>query len=735
MRDLKQQQEPKLLSSLTAGQMNVMALQLALTVILVIVCVAPASMFTFKQFEENRHDLLTEAQILARFVDAEYQKANGNLQQTKAQIEKFSTLILRSSTAASVRTNSGEIIFDRNADVRWPQITSVSYSSLGPVELTSSINHRLLPILTFVSLALATLGTGLYVLHRRIVPGWRRSQVAEQEVKQRFTDIASVSSDWFWELDTSLKFRFNTCPAIGSTRRENLIGKTLWDIPDLAPKVSWTRVKSTLANEDFLVLHYQVTHGQHTYWHEIKGRPFYDNAGNFKGYRGAGKDITLRQQHEEKLEKLAYCDALTGLCNLNGMCKKYGTLSEHQSSCLLVLLDLSGTRYLNSTFGFELGNAYIVAAANTLLDRLQNTGVVYGLSHPGSDKLAFMTDASFEQICKKLKRLQNSMVSAGTHQLHLQFCAGVALFSQHQDIHSVLQNCELALLEAKRNGRGSVIFQDEAMLHRSLENAELLNHISSGIENDEFFLVFQPKYDLNTEQPESAEALIRWQHANDLIMPGRFIPLLEQVNMMLEIDRWVIHEACKTLRNWLDKGLMPMQVSINLSSQSLDDKDLIRYLIGTAAEYRVSPTLLEIELTEYKSLSKLEHTFENLTLLHTAGFALAIDDYGTGHSNLELLSRLPIDHLKIDQVFVKQGFNSIRDSKILQNVVQLGLITDVKITAEGVETAEQRDRLRDMGCHYAQGYFYSKPINEEQFRELLSPITAHDLTERWTQQT
>lgn len=713
-----------MLTNVKAAGPNFTKLKWALTAVLCLVCVVPASMFTVRQFQEYRVVLADEARALSHLL--EILASNNELRGSRLdeRVSEYASAIFSPDVSVKV-TTPGRVLYDRSLDIPLPKVSYDLKFTEGWIFLEGSIKHRVVPILTFISIALLTLGSGLFILHRRIAPGWYQTQAQERLQRERLSDIASVASDWFWELDSDLRLSLGNFPAIGSFGTGSFIGRSFWEISEINPKVDWERIERSMINREFVVFHYSFKVGEYEYWHELKGKPVFDSENRFKGYRGAGKDITLREQNHSKLERLAYEDELTGLKNLNGLMRYYGQGSSKFQTTYAVLIDLSGTRGVNSVFGVDVGNEYIAAAANLFNERLTNAG--FGLTRLHTDKLLFLTHFAPELIEAHLSRIQGARVYCADNEMSVQFRAGASIFSDHVSLKSAIQLCELALLEAKQRSHFELVLGKEKLLESSAANSELLTAVDTALLQDQFYLVYQPKFDLQSEQPVSAEALIRWKQGDKEIYPDQFIPLLEQVNRIEEIDRWVVKAVCRQIRSWIDEGLKPLPVAINLSASFVENSDLAHYILGALSENKIPARFIEVELTEYESIRSTDKAIYQLNCLRDAGVNIAIDDYGTGHSNLHLLSVLPVDHLKIDRLFVMRSMETERDMAILSNVVNLGLSIGSKVIAEGIETVEQKELLKECGCNLAQGYLFSKPLLETKYRNLLQPLKPSDL--------
>jgi EAL domain-containing protein (putative c-di-GMP-specific phosphodiesterase class I) len=274
--------------------------------------------------------------------------------------------------------------------------------------------------------------------------------------------------------------------------------------------------------------------------------------------------------------------------------------------------------------------------------------------------------------------------------------------------------------QAKSAGRGTMLQVEPGLIQQLQRNAFVCHQLDQAIRDEQLFFHYQPKFAALSRLPVSAEALLRWKLDGQFISPGIFIPLAEQSHLMAQLDRLVIKQACRQIRTWLDNGWQVMPISINLSARHLVDDSTIAYIFEKVGEFDIPAQLLEIEVTEYSLIEDETHTAENMHRLIKAGIGIAIDDYGTGHSNLATVLSLPVQNLKIDQSFIRKGMSSAKGRAILENILQLAKSLQVTTTAEGVETEEQLAFLQASGCEYIQGYLLSKPLPLAEFELVMT---------------
>lgn len=430
-------------------------------------------------------------------------------------------------------------------------------------------------------------------------------------------------------------------------------------------------------------------------------------------YTAFVKDNSEQFAYRRSIEKLAYYDELTGLLNLTGFKRQLG---QDNSNGQLLLVNIDSIRTVNDSLGFAAGDELIKACASLLAQLPLHQSIVCRLS--GGEFLLRCTDSPLV-LRQQLPAFLSQEIAFDRRRYQLSYCCSFVSFMPMDDLDDKHRQLELAMRQAKQKGRASLIEVDVQWTEQIQRNALLSHQLEEAIRQNELFFVFQPKFNAQTCQPASAEALIRWINRGQFVSPAMFIPLAEQSHLMPALDRLVIDRACRTIRQWLDRGLTVLPISINLSAKYLCEEKTIATIFEKVGEFDIPPHLLEIEVTEYSFINEFELTTANMLRLQKAGISIAIDDYGTGHSNLEAVLSLPVQHLKIDQSFIRVGMSSDKGRAILENILQLAQSLHIITTAEGVETQEQLDYLATAGCDYIQGYLLSKPLPQAEFEHLL----------------
>jgi EAL domain-containing protein (putative c-di-GMP-specific phosphodiesterase class I) len=307
------------------------------------------------------------------------------------------------------------------------------------------------------------------------------------------------------------------------------------------------------------------------------------------------------------------------------------------------------------------------------------------------------------------------------HQLHVTTSIGVSVYPEDGgDAATLIKNADTAMYQAKENGRQSYRFFRPAMSVPAVERQDVEESLRRALERREFALHYQPKINLRSGEITGAEALLRWAHpSRGLLLPAEFIPVAEDCGLILAIGNWVLREACKQARAWLEAGLPLPSMALNISEMEFRDEHFLAGVFATLEDTGLNPKCLELELTEGVLMKRVEGTKSILRALKVKGVQVAIDDFGTGYSSLGYLAKFPIDALKIDLSFVRQITDAPEETSIVRAVISMGRSLNLRVVAEGVETQQQLAFLQAHQCEEAQGYFFSRPVVADQFAILL----------------
>uniref|UniRef100_UPI00258F73A2 putative bifunctional diguanylate cyclase/phosphodiesterase n=1 Tax=uncultured Massilia sp. TaxID=169973 RepID=UPI00258F73A2 len=559
-----------------------------------------------------------------------------------------------------------------------------------------------------------------------------RAERALQQSEQRFRQLVSMSSDWYWEQDRELRFTMVTG---GFTEKagiavEGLIGKTRWEfVPSLLDSDSGrAHIAQVRAQEPFANLEYRTVdeHGD-TRWFCVNGQPVFDDAGQLTGYRGTGSDITERKLTEQRVHHVAQHDALTGLPNRSllqdRLSQAIAYANRNGRPIWVMLIDLDRFKYVNDSMGHKAGDVLLMTVAARLSSSLRDTDTVARLS--GDEFVVILSEHHDEPLTGDIvQRVMDSVaqpVMLGTKEFFVTCSIGVAVYpTDATPADTLIEHADIAMYSAKKMGRNNFQFYTPAMNEESLERVRIEGALRNALERNEFVLHYQPQVDLKTGQIVGMEALIRWKHPElGMVPPNRFIGIAEETGLIVQIGAWVLRTACAQNKAWQDAGLGRLRVAVNLSARQFGAADLITGLEAVLVDTALDPECLEIELTESLFMSDVTPAVELLHRMKSLGVNLSIDDFGTGFSSLSYLSRFPIDVLKIDRSFVADITHDANDAAIVTSIIALAHNLKLAVIAEGVETLEQLDYLRSHGCDEMQGYYFSKPLAPDDFEALL----------------
>jgi diguanylate cyclase (GGDEF)-like protein len=393
---------------------------------------------------------------------------------------------------------------------------------------------------------------------------------------------------------------------------------------------------------------------------------------------------------------------------------------EDVSSLALLIVDLDGFRDINDTLGLAVGDALLCQVAQRLAGKLRSSDVI---ARVGSDEFALLlphTDTrQATTAARLLLQAMRQSFTVDDQQVNLGASIGIALFPDHGvDPYALVQHADIALRAAKIGISGYTLY-DTTLDGDNADRMLLLNDLRQAIGQEQFELHYQPKVDLVTGRASGVEALVRWRHPREgLLMPGRFIPLLEQTGLIRSLTPWLVNEAMRFARCLQEAGY-PLTVSINLSARNLQDPQLADTLAEPLAAHHIDPSRIELEITESAVMDEPERACLMLNRLSGMGFRLAIDDFGTGYSSFSYLKRMPVNTIKIDKSFVLGMLNDASDTAIVRTSVGLAHSLGLQFVAEGVETAEMLDSLRGLACDCAQGNYLSRPLSGDALIEWL----------------
>lgn len=449
--------------------------------------------------------------------------------------------------------------------------------------------------------------------------------------------------------------------------------------------------------------------------------------GSLNFYSTIMRDLSERKHHEAQLLHLATHDRLTGLPNraLYTDRLELAIREARHNGQLVAAMNLNLDRFktINDTLGHEAGNALLQAVAARLQEDVRDDETV---AHAGGDEFAliFTKLAQLDDVNDCTQKILSSFKTPfhiGEHELFLTTSIGIAVYP-HDDLSAegLLKNAAIALNRSKDIGGNTYQFYTAEMNSGALQHLILDNALHHALERGELQLHYQPQVNLGTGQICGIEALLRWEHPElGMISPAEFIPLAEKSGLIVTLGEWVLRTACAQNQAWQTAGLPALPIAVNLSGRQFAQPDLVQTITRILAQTGLSSNSLELEITEGTLIRDTHTSIAMLHELNALGIILSIDDFGTGYSSLSYLKRFPIDHIKIDQSFVRDIHNDPDDAAIVSAIIAMAHSLGMKTIAEGVETSEQLTFLRSRQCDYMQGYFFSRPVTAEALTQML----------------
>ena len=490
-------------------------------------------------------------------------------------------------------------------------------------------------------------------------------------------------------------------------------------------KAVQTSVARQLEQRDVYQVEYSIRHAEGRLLHIIEygGHSLFHDDKNV--YHAVLLDITPLQEASDALMYQVSYDSLTGLFNQSTFCQRVQELLDANlgENFELMALDITRFKIINDLFGEDTGDSIL----RYLADFFKETHLaksVFGRLHSDIFLLFYPAEKNNrERFIKTLKVLASSFTLG--YRVTVRF--GVyAVGDQRRPesrlpVTTMIDRAVLALSKAKRSGLLDCAEYNETMRHKILTEQSVVNEMNDALANRNFVIYLQPKYDASTERVVGAEALVRWIHPKQgMIPPGDFIPIFEHNGFIFQLDQYIWEETCRLLRRWLDEGKNPPPISVNVSRVDFYSPQLVAILSTLVKKYSLPPSLLELELTESAYTENPQQIIAVTKKLQDAGFKILMDDFGSGYSSLNMLKDLPVDILKIDLKFLAQEGTTGRGGNILNSIVRMAKWMRMPVIVEGVETREQVNFLRTIGCEFIQGYFFAQPMPVEDYERIMT---------------
>jgi len=534
---------------------------------------------------------------------------------------------------------------------------------------------------------------------------------------------------WFWSTDAlgNLTYITDSIAHVLGAKPAELIGKpmiSLFRKPVDSNASSRTLPFILTKKMKFSSLEVQAANSTEECWLSISGRPYQDKFGNFQGFRGSGNDVTAQRRLSIDTSRLAMFDSLTGLANRASMSKKLETTllayQVQKRACAVMLVDLDRFKQINDTLGHPAGDALLKQVAERLLKVVGQSGEVCRL---GGDEFQIMLPDTDDRgvlgdLASKIISSLSQPYSVEGNRCIIGASIGVSI-SPFDGLTSedIVKSADLALYEAKGNGRGRFRFYSSGLQQAAEDRRLLEEHLRDAIGKGELELAYQPIVNAKTNIVEGFEALMRWNHPErGQISPALFIPIAEEANLIWDLGRWAIQQACEDAVKWPGKA----RVAVNVSPSQFAN-DLFPAVVDDAlGASGLRAERLELEITEGVFMAENNETHAMFNSLKKRGVRLALDDFGTGYSSLSYLQKAPFDKIKIDQNFVRGATEAgSRNGSIIAAIVALAEALGMDTTAEGIETLDEFELIKKMNVSHVQGFVYSKAVSNKELVENL----------------
>ncbi|WP_336968988.1 EAL domain-containing protein [Sphingobium aromaticiconvertens] len=590
---------------------------------------------------------------------------------------------------------------------------------LVPTLLHGDFIHAGLLVSCLSVMALATMRQAIADRDRALDD--RRRDLQVQRSDRLLQDYERSGRGWFWETDRNgcISYVSETLVATMGASSTTLIGRPITDMICHGDRQQGDGERTLgfhlSARSGFADIAVRAAMTQDERWWSISGQPIFNEYGQFHGFRGSGTDLTEMRRSQAEVVRLAQYDSLTGLANrvqmLRSLEQAVTSVRGQPGDCSLLMLDLDRFKYVNDTLGHPAGDALLRQVSQRLQRVVGDQGLV---GRQGGDEFKILLPGRVEHAA--LVQLADIIIASLSQPYSIEgsrVVIGVSIGISSCPIDGVtadalIRNADLALYAAKGDGRGIHRFYSPEMHADAEDRRQLEEDLRQALASDALHLVYQPVVNARTEQITGYEALLRWEHpVRGAISPNIFIPIAEDTGLIAQIGEWVLRTACQDAAGWTDGA----RVAVNVSPIQFANPAFPSTVMNVLASTQLAPERLELEITESVFLNDNDGTDAMFARLKSLGVRLALDDFGTGYSSLGYLKKAPFDKIKIDQSFVRgAAIKGSRNSAIIKAIVSLAEALGMDTTAEGAETQDELDLIRQLGCSHIQGYIYGRPI-------------------------
>ena len=583
-----------------------------------------------------------------------------------------------------------------------------------------------------VSLTRITLKSrGAILASVRDITERRKTEQELRELNRDFVIFLENATDFVYFKDRNSRFRFcsqTLANITGHSSWRDMIGKHDLEVfPEDVAQIYYEEEFPVFLNGIPLLNKtdpYYDAHGRKG-WVSTNKWPVFDDENRVVGIFGMSRDVTERKKMEEEIRHMAQHDALTDLPNrrlLQEIIKiETAQAKRHQTKMALLLLDLDRFKEVNDTLGHEVGDELLKEVSARFKANIRASDTV---SRTGGDEFTFVVadinkaDDAADVAQKIVASLQKPFFISG-HELHVTTSMGISIYPDDgEETDSLIRYADIAMYYAKEHGRNTFRFYNPAINNKSVERIRLESMLLRTVERGELVVYYQPQIEINSRKMICSEALVRWNHPDlGLLEAERFMRTAEETGYITVIDEWVLRTVCAQARKWLDAGVGPARITVNMSSREFKNTHVAQKIANILKEAGTPPEYVDIEITESLAMSDITRTVSRLRELAEMGVCALIDDFGTGYSSLSQLKRLPIQRLKIDQSFIKDIATDPDDRAIINAVTSMAHSMSMRVVAEGVETVDQLSFLRAAHCDEAQGFLFSKALPACEFEQ------------------
>lgn len=508
---------------------------------------------------------------------------------------------------------------------------------------------------------------------------------------------------------------------------DSLMGRHLWDLPSFAHIPACRGVLEDIARFETIRYDDWVLRGADEASIDVEVIGLLYQAEHRAIIQCNIRNISERKEAEARIRYLALHDALTGLPNrsllTDRLRRAVGQARRNRQQVAVMMLDLDHFKHINDSLGHHVGDILLQTVSDRLRGCLRDVDTAARLG--GDEFVILLSDVSgtedVDVVARKMLQALKRPFPIEQHQLHIGGSIGVSMFPQDgEDPNNLLRAADTAMYDAKANGRGVHRFFTPALNEATMRRQKLASDIHQACANDEFALYYQPQFAVDGNRITGVEALLRWNHPEQgLVLPSLFIPLLEELGLIVEVGDWALMQACRQNMAWQAAGHPPIRMAVNLSAQQFYRGDIVKSVKRALDESGMDPQWLELELTEGLTLDDTETTIQIMLNLKALGISLSLDDFGTGWSSLSYLRRFPLDRIKIDRSFMSEVTTQPNAAAVVQSIFSLAQSLGLGCVAEGVETDDQLDYLKQHLCSEIQGFLFSHPLAPEDVPGIL----------------